>query len=209
MLVAGALPVAPTIARGAAAQGAQVVLCVPHGEQPDDGSPGDVRTADTSREDEVDALFDFALARLDRLDVVVVALGAMPVRSLLETSLAQWNDAPGSALRSAFLLCRRAIEEWLGSGGGGRIVLVTPGFESGPGQAPAAAAEAALLSLMRSLIKEYGGRGISCNTVVSTRDTHSGTGSDLPSLVEAVAFFASDESSYVTGECLRMEPRIR
>jgi 3-oxoacyl-[acyl-carrier protein] reductase len=131
-------------------------------------------------------------------------------------------------LRGPFLVCRRAVEEMLGAGGG-RIVNVSSFAAHGlAGQASYAASKSALLALTRSVAKEYGGRGIACNAVVpGFIDTEMVAGLDeaarrararlspegrlgrAEEVAQAILFLASEEAAFVTGDALYVAGAVR
>lgn len=238
VVTGGTRGVGRAIVLGAAAEGATVVFC---------GRPGSERVAeevvaaageaaprvsfvaaDVSREADVDRLFDEAVGRLPQVDVLVNNAGIARDRLLIETSLDEWNEVLAVNLRGPFLCARRAIDEFLGSGGG-RIVNVSSIIANGSvGQAAYAASKAALISLTRSIAKEYGRRGIACNAVVpgflETDMVASMTGDARRArerlsperrfgrpeeAAEAVLFLASSDASFVNGDALYVAGAVR
>jgi len=194
----------------AAARGAAVALSLPPADETlmaeierlGGGRVSGV-VADPAREDDVERLFGAAVDRLPRVDVVVHAAPDPPPRRFVETSLAEWDGVVARALRAAFFVSRRAVEEFLAHGAGGRLVHVAPRLLRGePGQGMAAASLQSQLSLMRSTAKEYGPRGICCNAVVPAGHQ---SPSSANAVAEAVVFLASREASYVNGEALRVQ----
>ncbi len=183
-------------------------------------------------EADIEHLFDQASGWLPGFHVLINHVeypAALDGKSLVETSLADWNRALAAGLREPFLLSRRAVEEFLAGGEGGRIVHITSAAaDELTCQASRAASQAALHSFIRSVAKEYGRRGIACNAVsmqsdletegVSAASLASGADSPdkrgpdrlpphrLPDQLEAAAetvlFLASGEASYVNGEVL-------
>lgn len=178
--------------------------------------------ADVSCEEDVEKLFDFAVDRIKDLNVLVNNAAITEDQLLISTSLEDWNKVMAVNLRGAFLTCRRAIEEFMAGGEGGRIVNVSSIAANGSaGQASYAASKSALLSLTRSIAKEYGRRGISCNSVVpgyletEMTDAFSADARKIrerlsphrrfgtpEEVVEAILFLASAESSFVNGDTL-------
>jgi 3-oxoacyl-[acyl-carrier protein] reductase len=223
----------------AAARGAHVVFCGRPGSEAAaeevvgaaSGGPGRAFfvPADVASEESVERLFDAAMERLPALDVLVNNAGVRRDRLLVDTSLAEWNDVLGVNLRGAFLATRRAIEEMLAGGAGGRIVNVSSIVANGAtGQAAYAASKSALLSFTRSIAKEYGRRGITCNAVVPGYLDTDMTADLTPEarrareavsphrrfgrpaeVVEAILFLASAESSFVNGDALYVAGAVR
>ena len=209
------------------AEGAHVVACGRSELPPDTDRLSWVR-ADVSREDEVEALFDAALDRLPGLDVVVNNAGVAHDALLVDLTLADWQRVLDVNLRGPFLVCRRAVDEMLASGGG-RIVNVSS-FAAGGlvGEAAYATAKAALLSLTRSIAKEYGSRRIACNAVVpgyvdtdmlaglsaAAREARARLSPEArfgrpEEVAEAIVFLASDEAAFVTGDALYVAGAVR
>jgi len=209
------------------AEGAHVVACGRSELPPDTDRLSWVR-ADVSREDEVEALFDAALDRLPGLDVVVNNAGVAHDALLVDLTLADWQRVLDVNLRGPFLVCRRAVDEMLASGGG-RIVNVSS-FAAGGlvGEAAYATAKAALLSLTRSIAKEYGSRRIACNAVVpgyvdtdmlaglsaAAREARARLSPEArfgrpEEVAEAIVFHASDEAAFVTGDALYVAGAVR
>jgi NAD(P)-dependent dehydrogenase (short-subunit alcohol dehydrogenase family) len=184
--------------------------------------------ADVSSEDDVERLFDRALERLPGLHILVshtACASVLDSKPLVGTTLADWYAVLAHNLRAPFLLARRAIEEFLGQGEGGRIIHVTyAAAREAAVQASFAAAQTALFAFTRSIAKEYGRREITCNTVLVESESsivRSGVGCRsrqaaraprgqayrpelINAVVEAVLFLGSGEASYVNGEVLRV-----
>jgi 3-oxoacyl-[acyl-carrier protein] reductase len=186
-------------------------------------------SADVSREDDVERLFDEAVRHLGGLDVIVNNAGKAHDRLLVETTLEEWNEVLGTNLRGPFLVMRRAVEELLAEGAGGSVVNVASIAAGGiVGQAAYAASKSALISMSRSVAKEYGHRGIRCNVVVPGFFDTEMTASleparrrhiedlsperrfgSVPELVEAILFLASAEASFITGDELWVSGTVR
>jgi 3-oxoacyl-[acyl-carrier protein] reductase len=244
VVVAGSLDIANSVVLEAATMGAKVVLCSPT-ELEDAGEDviseayasgiGDRVTfmqADTNSEVGVDHFFDAALEELGEVHVFVefVEIDREAIsKPLIETSLAEWNSVLSSNLRQPFLLSRRVITEFLAQGGGGRIVFVSHARMSEmAGEVCTTAARTALGAFIRSVTKEYGNRGIACNGVFFSDQSHPGAAALLnaqdPShmslgtpmqlintsgaIAELVLFLASEEASFVNGEVIHLKDQI-
>jgi NAD(P)-dependent dehydrogenase (short-subunit alcohol dehydrogenase family) len=154
-------------------------------------------------ESQVDALFDTLPGVFSPPDVVIVVVEAEPHALAHQTSLASWRRQVETPLRRTFWLLRRAVEEMLSAGSGGRLVIA---MEPAPPDAePDEVVENALFSLVRCVAREYGRRGVACNLVSDGGDRSSG-GNPVPSLIAHALYLASAQASFVNGEWLRPGP---
>jgi 3-oxoacyl-[acyl-carrier protein] reductase len=203
LLVRGAGALAAAIARAATAQGARVVL-----------SPEDEDHA----ADSGDRAIDVAVTRFSKLDTVIAVVHATRLPSLHDLSRDQWERLVVAPLRRVFRLARSAIEEFLAEGTGGRIVLIVDVRPGRDERGSNAIVEQALVSLARSIAREYGRREVACNVLLpsghaaggtlaaaSTRpdDEHDATSSgDVVAVIRHALFLASPAASFINGEAL-------
>ena len=162
--------------------------------------------------------------RYGRIDVLVNNVGGFRWGNLAESSLEEWQTIFESNLCSVLFVSRAALPH-MRRGRWGRIVnLGAVGAERAFGQAKIsayAASKAAVVALSRSLALEEAKHGITVNVVNPSsidekdlsleearriRDARFPIG--RPPTVEdvaaAVAFFASDEAEYVTGQVVNV-----
>ncbi|NNF69687.1 MAG: SDR family oxidoreductase, partial [Acidimicrobiia bacterium] len=141
---------------------------------------------------------------------------------LLRMKPEQWDSVIQTNLSSAYT-CTKAVLRGMLKARWGRIVSVTSvsGIAGNAGQANYAAAKAGLIGFTKSVAKEVGSRGITANVVApgfietdmtealgdSVKDTALdqitlGRFGAAHEVASAVAFLASDASSYITGHTL-------
>jgi len=197
LVCGGAGTLAADIAEEAVRLGAEAYLAGPDTLK---ASPGRAAsrlvTGPLDTEPGVEALF----AALEERDVepaaVILVLSAPQVGLLADLSLEEWSAAVTDPLRTAFLVSRHAADGHLAAGVAGRLVLVAaPADRSADNDV----LSTSLFSLVRSISKEYGRRGIAANAVVAAV---SGDPSEPRAFVDAALFLASGEASFIAGEVL-------
>jgi 3-oxoacyl-[acyl-carrier protein] reductase len=128
-------------------------------------------------------------------------------------------------LKGAFN-CIKAVSRQMMRQRYGRIVNVSSvaGLSGNAGQANYASAKAGLIGLTKTVAKELGSRGITCNAVapgfvptdltaslpadliqVAVDRTPLGRTGSAEDMAAAVYFLASDDASYVTGQVLAVD----
>jgi 3-oxoacyl-[acyl-carrier protein] reductase len=172
----------------------------------------------------VEELFT-AVAEIGPPAVLVNNAGITRDTLLMRMKTEDWDAVMNVNLRGAFL-CSRAAARPMMKARYGRIINISSiiGLTGAAGQANYAAAKAGLIGLTKSLAKELGSRGITCNAVapgfIETDMTATlseefreyvaktaavgrlGTGEDVAA---AAAFLASPAAGYVTGQVLTVD----
>jgi NAD(P)-dependent dehydrogenase (short-subunit alcohol dehydrogenase family) len=146
-------------------------------------------------EDAVERAFALVADGPPLLAVVQVVVVPAELAGVDALTLDAWQRGVTDGLRSAFLVARRAVEEFLGGGRGGRIVHL---FDVPGTCAVTDVTQTALLALVRSVAKEYGPKGIGCNAVLADL-REEGRAREA---AEAALMLAAPEGAYVTGELL-------
>jgi 3-oxoacyl-[acyl-carrier protein] reductase len=162
--------------------------------------------------------------RYGRVDILVNNVGDFRWGMLAESSLEEWKSIFDSNVSTVFYMCRAGLP-LMRKGRWGRIInLGAVGAERAFGQAKIsayAAAKAAVVAMSRSLALEEAKNGITVNVVnpsnIDEKDLTLEEARKLrdarypigrPPTVEdvaaAVAFFASEEAEYVTGQVVNV-----
>ncbi len=180
---------------------------------------------DVSRFAAAQAVIKAAVDRYGRLDVLVNNAGTTRDGLLASMKEEDWDSIIEQNLKSVFNCSRAALRQMLKQRYG-RIVNVTSiaGIIGNPGQTNYSAAKAGIIGFTKAMAKEYGGRNIAVNAVapgyVPTDLTARVSPAARESIIEltalgrmgtaeeiagAVAFLASDEASYITGQVLAVD----
>src|SRR6266478_342374 len=176
----------------------------------------------------VKALAEQILADFSRIDILVNNAGLTKDNLSMRLPEADWDVVIDTNLKGAFNFIQ-AVERPMIKQRSGRIINISSvaGLIGNPGQANYAASKAGLLGLTKSLARELASRNITVNAVapglIATDLTNAlsediqrsiqqriplqrvGTPEDIAS---AVAFLASSEASYITGQVLCVDGGI-
>ena len=185
-----------------------------------------VRQADVADAEQATELVDATIAELGRLDVLVNNAGVTRDNLLMRMKEEDWDEVLAINLKGAFNCVRAAVRPML-KARGGRIVNITSvvGLLGNAGQANYAASKAGLIGLTKSLARELASRGITANAVApgvvpETGMTDSLTEQQQEQMIatvplgragtpedvaHAVAFLASDQAAYITGQVLSVD----
>ena len=179
---------------------------------------------DLSNAESVEALIPAAVAALGKLDILVNNAGITRDNLAMRMKDEEWDAVIRVNLEAAFRLMRAACKPMM-KARFGRIITITSvvGTTGNPGQVNYAAAKGGLVAMSKSLGQELASRAITVNCVapgfIATPMTEvlpdaqkealnarspmgrMGQGSDIGA---AVAYLASKEAGYVTGQTLHV-----
>jgi 3-oxoacyl-[acyl-carrier protein] reductase len=168
---------------------------------------------------------DCALANFGRVDILVNNAGITRDNLIMRISEEDWNAVIDVNLKGAFNCCKAVVRAMMKQRYG-RIVNISSvaGLAGNAGQTNYAASKAGLIGFSKSLAKEVGSRNITVNVVAPgfvltalTEDlpqelkeaalklTPLGRWAKPEEIAYAVAFFASDEAAFVTGQVLSVD----
>ncbi len=172
----------------------------------------------------LDALIDGIVKDQGGLHVLVNNAGITRDQIAMRMKDDDWDAVLDTNLKAVFRACRAVMRPMMKQRYG-RIVNITSvvGASGNPGQANYAAAKAGLAGMTRSLARELGSRGITVNCVAPgfirtdmtaelSEEQHKALQTQIPlghmgqpsDIAKAVAYLASDDAGYVTGQELHV-----
>ena len=181
--------------------------------------------ADVSASADVARLVDETVASFGKVDILVNNAGITRDQLLLRMSEDDWDKVLTVNLKSVFL-CTRAVLRPMIKQRWGRIINVSSvtGLVGNEGQANYTSAKAGIIGFTRTMAKEVASRSITVNAVAPgfietamTQQLGEERGEDLKKRIplgypgtprdvaEAVAFLASEEARYITGQVLGVD----
>jgi NAD(P)-dependent dehydrogenase (short-subunit alcohol dehydrogenase family) len=211
-----------SIAERFVAAGERVATVYRGGDLPDGvyGAVADMR--DTAA---IDAAFSQIEAELGPVQVLVANAGVTKDTLLMRMSDDDFTDVIDVNLTGTFR-CVRRVTKGMIRARYGRIVLISSvvGLYGSPGQVNYAASKSALVGMARSVTRELGGRGITCNVVSpgfidtamtaalpeATQGTYlasipAGRFAQPGEVAAVVEFVASDDAGYVSGAVIPVD----
>jgi 3-oxoacyl-[acyl-carrier protein] reductase len=175
------------------------------------------------------AVVEKTLAEFGKIDILVNNAGQTKDGLMLRMSEEQWDSIINTNLKSAFNFTH-AVTPTMARSRAGSIINISSvvGTNGNAGQCNYSASKAGLIGLTMSMAKEMGGRGIRCNAIapgfIATDMTDKLNDATKEAIVASVSlgrmgtaeeianvalFLASDMSSYITGEVLKVTGGMR
>lgn len=182
--------------------------------------------ADITKEEEVEAMMAAIVADFGHLDVLVNNAGVSINASSWKYSAEAWDKVLNVNLTGAFYCAKHALVQ-MREQKYGRIVNISSvvGVTGARGTVAYGATKAALIGMMKTMAREVCQKGITVNCVAPGY-INAGIMSNVPQeyrdndvipsipmgrlgeaqdIAKAVAFLASDDAGYITGEVLRVD----
>jgi 3-oxoacyl-[acyl-carrier protein] reductase len=170
-------------------------------------------------------LVDKTIAEFGRIDILVNNAGVTRDTLLMRMSESDWDYVLDINLKGAWNCCKAVIRQMIKQRYG-RIVNISSvsGLAGQAGQTNYSASKAGVIGLSKALAREVASRGITVNVVAPgfvptylTQDLPQDLKDSMMSLIPlgrwgepeeiayAVAFLASDEAAYITGQVLSVD----
>ena len=186
------------------------------------GGAASAMQADVADAEQVAAMFKQLIADHSRIDILVNNAGITRDNVIMLMKPGDFDDVINTNLRSCWLCCKTAARTMMRKRRGS-IVNITSvvGIAGNGGQTNYAASKAGIIGVTKSLAKELAVRGVRVNAVAPgfvETDMTSELGDEIRSaaidaiplgrmgapqdIAKAVAFLASDDAAYITGQTL-------
>ncbi len=232
LITGAARGIGESISRLIAIRGANVVIADVNIEEAkstaEDIAKTGVRTLplrlDVSDSTDVTEGFKKIIEEFERLDILVNNAGITRDSLIMRMKDEDWDAVININLKSVFLCSKEAVKI-MSKQRYGRIINIASvvAFMGNPGQANYAASKAGIVGITKTIAKEYAGRGITSNAVapgfIKTAMTDTipekikeemknaiplGRFGEVDEVANAVAFLASPEAGYITGNVIHV-----
>ncbi|TFE03529.1 3-oxoacyl-[acyl-carrier-protein] reductase [Jeotgalibacillus sp. R-1-5s-1] len=181
--------------------------------------------ANVSDAEEVQAMVKETVNEFGKIDVLVNNAGITKDNLLMRMKEEEWDQVMDVNLKGVFLTTK-AVTRPMMKQRAGRIINVSSivGVMGNPGQANYVASKAGVIGLTKTAAKELASRGITVNAIAPgfietdmtgelPEDVQAAMKNMIPldrfgqpeDIAKAVAFFASEDSSYITGQTLHVD----
>ena len=180
---------------------------------------------DASQEDVADTVVKAVLEAFGKIDILVNNAGVTRDDLIMRMSVEAWREVLETNLFGAFYMIKAVTRPML-KARSGRIINITSvsGQAGQMGQANYSSAKAGLIGLTKATARELASRSITCNAVAPgfvlteltqdlpaalkdeiTARTPLGRFGETEEIAAAVAFLASDDAAFITGQVLAVD----
>ena len=234
LVTGGSRGIGKAIALRLAGQGADVAFSYRGNEAAAAATAGEIEAlgrralavqADVSDADAADGLVKSVLEAFGKVDILVNNAGITRDDLIMRMSVEAFREVLETNLFGAFYMTKAVTRPML-KAKGGRIVNITSvsGQAGQTGQANYSAAKAGLIGLTKATARELASRSITCNAVAPgfvlteltadlpaplqaqiTAATPLGRFGTPEEIANAVAFLASDDAAFITGQVLAVD----
>jgi 3-oxoacyl-[acyl-carrier protein] reductase len=181
--------------------------------------------ADVTQQEAAEDLVKQALEAFEKIDILVNNAGITRDDLIMRMKPEDWRDVLETNLFGAFYTLKAVTRPMLRAKAGRIINITSVSGQAGQmGQANYSSAKAGLIGLTKAAARELGSRGITVNAVAPgfvlteltegladewkqriIEQTPLGRFGTTEEIAYAVAFLASDEASYITGQVLAVD----
>jgi NAD(P)-dependent dehydrogenase (short-subunit alcohol dehydrogenase family) len=182
---------------------------------------------DVSSETQAEQLVSAALERFARIDILVNNAGVLATGSLLETTVETWERTHAINLRGVFLCCRAVFPTMMAQRNGKIINIASVAGKRGGGffgNSCYSSTKGGVIAFTKGIAREGGPYNITVNAVAPAmietemiaampperresllRSIPLGRTGSVEDVAGAVAFLASDDAGFMTGEIMDVD----
>jgi 3-oxoacyl-[acyl-carrier protein] reductase len=189
------------------------------------GGRAQIHQADVSDFSAAQGLIKFAIDTFEGLDILVNNAGITRDKLIMMMTEEDWDIVQSTNLKSTFNCSKAAVRHMMRKRFG-RIINITSiaGQMGNPGQTNYSASKAGQIGFTKALAREVGSRNITVNAIAAgyvetdiwegvpeeAREsilamTPLGRKGEAQEIADAVAFLASDQAAYITGQVLGID----